>query len=52
MKQFIVLIAMIALGVFIYGIIAGPGDHTIESCLERSWENSINIRSDFAKEIP
>ncbi|MDX9888014.1 MAG: hypothetical protein RBS51_01995 [Anaerovoracaceae bacterium] len=52
MKQFIVLVAMIALGVFIYGIIAGPGENTIESCLERSWEDSIRIRSNFVQEMP
>jgi hypothetical protein len=51
MKQFIVLTAMIALGVFIYGIIAGPGDNTIESGLEKSWEKSINIRSQYLQEL-
>ncbi len=52
MKQFIVLVAMIALGVFIYGIIVGPGDNTIESFLEKSWQDSINMRSNFEQEKP
>jgi hypothetical protein len=29
MKQFIVLIAMIAFGVFMYGVIAGAGDASL-----------------------
>jgi hypothetical protein len=29
MKQYIVLIALIALGVFLYGVIAGPGDDSL-----------------------
>jgi hypothetical protein len=29
MKQYIVLIALIALGVFIYGVIAGTGDDSL-----------------------
>ena len=29
MKQYIVLIAMIALGVFLYGLIAGPGENSL-----------------------
>lgn len=52
MKQFIVLIAMIALGVFIYGIIAGPGENTIKSGLGVSWEECIKMRSNYAQELP
>lgn len=52
MKQLIVLVAMIALGVFIYGIIVGPGENTIESGLERSWEESIKLRSNYLQEMP
>ncbi|MDR1292131.1 MAG: hypothetical protein LBJ91_01865 [Clostridiales Family XIII bacterium] len=29
MKQYIVLIALITLGVFLYGVIAGPGDESL-----------------------
>jgi hypothetical protein len=29
MKQYIVLIAMIVLGMFLYGLIAGPGDNSL-----------------------
>ena len=31
MKQFIVLMAMVALGVFIYACIAGPGESVLSS---------------------
>lgn len=50
MKQFIILVAMIGLGVFIYGIIAGPGEDSLESCLAKSWQESIQVRSDFHQE--
>jgi len=36
MKQFIVLISMIALGLFLYACIAGPGD-SILSALKQLW---------------
>lgn len=52
MKQFIVLIAMIGLGIFIYAIIAGPGDNTIKAGLEISWEECIKMRSIYVQEIP
>lgn len=52
MKQFIVLVAMIALGVFIYAIIAGPGDNTIKSGLGQSWEECIKMRSNYVQEMP
>lgn len=50
MKQLIILISMIALGVFIYGIIVGPGENTIETGLENCWEESIRVRSSFMEE--
>jgi hypothetical protein len=36
MKQFIVLMAMVALGLFIYACISGPGD-SILSALKNLW---------------
>jgi hypothetical protein len=36
MKQYIVLIALIALGVFLYGLIAGPGDDSLTSISGRA----------------
>jgi hypothetical protein len=38
MKQFIVLLAMIALGLFLYVCIAGP-DNSILSSLRELWHN-------------
>ena len=40
MKQFIVLMAMIALGIFIYACVAGPGD-SILSALKGVWRHEI-----------
>ena len=44
MKQFIVMSAMIALGVFIYNLIAGGGDSSIMSTLETSFRSQIELR--------
>ncbi|MDR3305985.1 MAG: hypothetical protein LBS85_08210 [Clostridiales Family XIII bacterium] len=46
MKQFIVLMAMIALGVFIYQCIAGPDGSILES-LRALWQHEL-MRSPFA----
>ncbi|MDR1797467.1 MAG: hypothetical protein LBR44_08545 [Clostridiales Family XIII bacterium] len=40
MKQFIVLMAMIALGVFLYSCIAGPGD-SVQSALAAQWKQDL-----------
>jgi uncharacterized membrane protein YczE len=40
MKQFIVLMSMIALGLFIYACIAGPDD-SIMSALKQLWRYEI-----------
>ena len=40
MKQFIVLMAMIALGLFLYASIAGDGD-SILTALKTLWRNRI-----------
>ncbi len=45
MKQFIVLCAMIALGLFIYDIIAGQGDGSIMSSLGDVWRGNIGLRT-------
>jgi len=40
MKQFIVLMAMIALGLFLYASIAGPGDSVLTS-LKALWRYEL-----------
>ena len=40
MKQFIVLMSMIALGLFIYACITGPGD-SILTALKGIWRHEI-----------
>jgi len=40
MKQFIVLMAMIALGLFLYAVIAGPED-SILSSLKMIWRHEL-----------
>jgi hypothetical protein len=45
MKQFIVLIAMLALGLAIYGMIAGPGEHSMLSAVKGMWVEEIDLRT-------
>ena len=45
MKQFIVLIAMIMLGIAIYEIIAGPGAGSIFHTVKEVWQQEIQIRT-------
>ena len=40
MKQFIVLMAMIALGLFLYACIAGPGN-SVTGSLSRLWQHDL-----------
>lgn len=45
MKQLIVLVAMITLGIFIFNLVAGPDDDSIKSNLERVWQNELTIKT-------
>ena len=45
MKQFIVMSAMIVLGIFIYNLIAGDGENSILSAIEASFRNQIASRA-------
>ncbi|MDR1245561.1 MAG: hypothetical protein LBK57_00855 [Clostridiales Family XIII bacterium] len=45
MKQFIVLIAMIGLGLMIYGMIAGTGEHSLLSSVKTIWADEIELRT-------
>lgn len=51
MKQFIVLLAMIALGLLLQQIIMGPGEESIVSAMGRAWEEMIRWRGTFPGEI-
>jgi len=50
MKQLVVMSAMIALGLFIFGLIAGKGDNSILASLETAWEKNIEMRSFYPGE--
>jgi hypothetical protein len=45
MKQFAVMAAMIALGVYIYNLIAGPGDGSVMSELAGFFKTKIESRA-------
>ena len=45
MKQMIVLAATIMLGVFLYGLIAGPGEGSIYSEVKNVWQHEIDART-------
>ena len=45
MKQFIVLCGTVALGVFLFRLIAGPEDGSVLGVLEQVWRNEIALRS-------
>jgi hypothetical protein len=44
-KQFIVLIATVALGLAIYGMIAGPGEDSMFSAVKEIWADEIELRA-------
>lgn len=50
MKQLVVMSAMIALGLFLFGLIAGKGDNSILASLGMAWEKNIEIRSFYPSE--
>jgi len=45
LKQFIVLTAMVALGIILFQLIAGPQDSSIMHILAGNWNEEILIRS-------
>lgn len=45
MKQYIVLVSMIALGIFIFNVIAGSGDGSIYESMCELWEKGAEIRT-------
>lgn len=47
MKQFIVLLAMILLGVALYGLIAGSQEGSLLSTLRSVWSNELVLRTTF-----
>lgn len=42
MKQLIVMSAMIMLGVFIYGLIAGDGEESLTNAIGKLWKSEIS----------
>jgi hypothetical protein len=49
MKECIVLVASIALGVFIYGLIAGADDGSMMSVMSEVWQDGLTARDCFGK---
>jgi len=47
MKECIVLVASIALGVFIYGLIAGADDGSMMAVMSDVWEAGLSARDSF-----
>lgn len=47
MKECIVLVASIALGVFIYGLIAGADDGSMMSAMSEVWQDGLAARNSF-----
>lgn len=45
MKQLIVMIAAILLGIHIFALIADPGEGSVLSSVGRLWQNEIAVRT-------
>ncbi|MDR3294862.1 MAG: hypothetical protein LBT26_03385 [Clostridiales Family XIII bacterium] len=45
MKQFVILLTMVILGVAIYAMIAGPGDDSVLGSAKEVWRQEIDIRT-------
>ncbi len=41
MKQIIVLVAMIAIGIFIFQMVAGDGENSMKSTVKTVWQHEI-----------
>ena len=47
MKQLIVMMVMIVLGVAIFNLIAGDDDHSILNVMKGVWKEEIEIRTSY-----
>lgn len=47
MKQFIVLIATVALGIFIVNLVAGPDDVSLKGALKGVWKSEITRQQQY-----
>jgi hypothetical protein len=45
MKQYVVLSSLIVLGLFIFDIIAGNGEHSLANTLQQVWIEGIDART-------
>lgn len=45
MKQLIVLISMVLLGLYLFGLIAGPQDGSVYSSVRQLWQQEIQQRT-------
>ncbi|MBR0130308.1 MAG: hypothetical protein IJM08_03285 [Firmicutes bacterium] len=45
MKQLIILVSTIILGIFIFRMVAGPEDGSIYSSVKRLWQSEIQVRT-------
>lgn len=45
LKQLIVLIASLILGIALFNLIAGPGDDSIYSSVRKVWQTEVEIKT-------
>lgn len=45
MKQFLVMLASIALGIFLFHLIMGQQDSSLFSCVQGVWKQQIELKS-------
>ncbi len=45
MKQYIVLISMIMLGIYIFNIVAGEGEGSLNASLKNVWQEQVVVRT-------
>ena len=44
MKQFLVLLSMVFLGLALYALIAGPGEESLYHALQSAWKGELLLR--------
>lgn len=45
MKQYMVLMSMVVLGVYIFDLIAGGDSDSMSSCMQAMWQNGVEMRT-------
>lgn len=45
MKQYMVLMSMVVLGVYIFNLIAGNDSDSMSSCMQVMWQKGVEMRT-------